>query len=110
MAEELASAIEAPHCILLNGSLGSGKTTFAQFFINCLDKNIVVTSPTFNIINIYDTIKGSVLHADLYRLSNENELEVLGILEFIRNGITIIEWPDIIKPFLVNIKLTEINL
>lgn len=130
IAEELAQNVVAPHVILLYGNLGSGKTTFTKFFIQSISSNNVtgnnvtgngvtgdnintnniVTSPTFNIINTYETNKGTVWHADLYRLNSISELEPLGLLDFIYSYITIIEWPDIIKPYIKNVNFTEIYL
>ena len=110
IAEELAQRVVDPHVILLTGNLGAGKTTFTKFFIKSISDNITVTSPTFNIINTYETRKGIIWHADLYRLNNINELEPLGLLDFIYSCISIIEWPNIIKPYLKDINITEINL
>ncbi len=103
MAEDLASNIKPPYTILLQGNLGVGKTTFSQFFLKSIliNKNQVITSPTFNIINVYDTIKGSVWHVDLYRLESKEEIFNLGLLEFIRIGITLIEWPHIIYNYII---------
>lgn len=111
-AERLATAITAPHAILLRGDLGAGKTTFTQFFLKSIlvDKNQSVSSPTFTIINTYKTIKGKVWHADLYRLKSEAELFELGLIEFAHMGITLIEWSDIIEPYIADIPKTIIEL
>ena len=76
----------------LNGDIGAGKTTFCQFFINCLLPDERVSSPTFSIINeyLYDKIK--IYHMDLYRIKNIEELFELGLDELINNNICLIEW------------------
>lgn len=104
IAEELASSINPPYIILLQGKLGAGKTTFSQFFLKSIliNKHQVITSPTFNIINVYETIKGTVWHVDLYRLENKDEVFNLGLLEFIHTGIALIEWPEIIYDYVIN--------
>ena len=104
MANGLANNVTTPYTILLQGNLGVGKTTFSQFFLQyiLLNKNQVITSPTFNIINVYETIKGTVWHVDLYRIENKKEIFNLGLLEFISSGIALIEWPEIIYDYVVN--------
>jgi tRNA threonylcarbamoyladenosine biosynthesis protein TsaE len=104
MAEELANNVNPPYTILLQGNLGVGKTTFSQFFLQhiLINKQQVITSPTFNIINVYETIKGTIWHVDLYRLENKEEIFNLGLLEFIYNGIALIEWPEIIYDYVIN--------
>ncbi len=80
--------------ILLSGDIGSGKTTFSSFFINFLsNKNQLVTSPTFPIVQSYYTNIGLVYHLDLYRIENENELMNLGIDEILQTT-CLIEWSE----------------
>lgn len=114
MAEDLANSINLPYTILLKGNLGAGKTTFSQFFLKqiLMNKNQIITSPTFNIINVYNTIKGVVWHVDLYRLESKEEVFNLGLLEFMQNGIALIEWPNLIFNIILNsgIKYRTIEL
>ncbi|MDR2007822.1 MAG: tRNA (adenosine(37)-N6)-threonylcarbamoyltransferase complex ATPase subunit type 1 TsaE [Alphaproteobacteria bacterium] len=80
--------------ILLSGDIGAGKTTFASFFINALStvpQNI--TSPTFPIVQSYETTIGTVYHLDLYRIENEIELRQLGLEEILLNT-CLIEWSE----------------
>ena len=96
-AENLANSIQAPSSILLYGTLGAGKTTFAQFFIkHLLGDNVVVTSPTFNIVQIYQYKTCDIWHVDLYRINNGQEIESLGIYEAMAKNIYLIEWPEMI--------------
>lgn len=109
-AEDLAIQVEAPQVILLKGTLGTGKTTFSRFFIKKLAGDVTVSSPTFNIVQIYESPKGSIWHVDLYRLEEEAELEELGIFEACHNYICLIEWPEIIEGFLKNLSPVVIEL
>ena len=89
--------------IFLYGEIGTGKTTFARFFINCLEnkngvENSDVLSPTFNIVYDYDVKNIKILHYDLYRLKNYKDISQLGMFETSKNHIKIIEWPELIEP------------
>jgi tRNA threonylcarbamoyladenosine biosynthesis protein TsaE len=99
MAEELAANTDPPFSFFLNGEVGTGKTTFSQFFIRSIliDKNQHITSPTFNIIQIYETIKGPVWHVDLYRIRDAEEINDLGLFEAMSEFICLIEWPDLLR-------------
>jgi tRNA threonylcarbamoyl adenosine modification protein YjeE len=112
LAQDLANKAKAPLVILLNGPLGSGKTTFSQFFIAELskDKTQKVISPTFNIIQIYETTKGEVWHIDLYRIKTEHELIHLGLFEAIPEHICLIEWPELIVPYVQNCNTVVVDL
>jgi tRNA threonylcarbamoyladenosine biosynthesis protein TsaE len=97
--------------ILLHGKLGSGKTTLAREIIRILlnDHKIKVTSPTFNIVNIYSRPGINIAHFDLYRINNSDELYEIGMEEFLNNSICIIEWPQILEEcFLTNRKFLKI--
>tara|TARA_B100000029_G_scaffold492377_1_gene553580 strand:- start:10725 stop:11102 length:378 start_codon:yes stop_codon:yes gene_type:complete len=85
----------------LKGNLGSGKTTFARFFIEEIAKKnnkkikCPIISPTYNLINNYDFGKNlKICHADLYRIKNINEIIEIGLYEEMENRISLIEWPE----------------
>ncbi len=59
--------------LLLKGNLGAGKTTFSQFLLKELGSSDEISSPTYSIVNEYDTPKGKVFHFDLYRLKSVEE-------------------------------------
>ena len=104
IAKILALKSRPGDVFLLKGSLGSGKTTFARFFIKSLSKNVKknqnIVSPTYNLIQNYSCDdKKFVCHIDLYRLRNIKEILNLGIFEEIKNKITLIEWPEKIEKF-----------
>lgn len=82
--------------LLLKGNLGAGKTTFSQYLIKELGSPDKVSSPTYSIVNEYNTPKGKVFHFDLYRLKSVEEAYDFGIEEYLDNGfLSIIEWPEI---------------
>lgn len=81
--------------VLLDGDLGAGKTALARAVIRTLasDPRLDVPSPSFALVQPYDLPGGPVLHADLYRLSSEAEIEELGLLDR-QETIVLIEWPE----------------
>ena len=95
-AEQQAKLSQPNDIILLKGNLGSGKTTFSQFFIRCLCGNSCdVISPTFNIVLCYDSNhQYKINHIDLYRIESVEELENLAIDDLAENNITLVEWPE----------------
>jgi N-acetylmuramate 1-kinase len=96
LAKSLAFHCKPGDCILLQGDLGVGKTTFARGFIQALcpaEKEII--SPTFMLVQPYRAQQGwDIAHFDLYRLEDENEIEQLGLDEALQTAITLIEWPE----------------
>lgn len=77
----------------LEGDLGTGKTEFVRGFTEFLDPVTKVRSPSFSIINIYQTSKINIYHFDFYRLNDHSELSQLGFDEYIcGDGVCLIEW------------------
>lgn len=104
---------EGKNIILLRGDLGAGKTTFVKHFMSYLGGEIAdVDSPTFSIVNTYDSTNKPIHHFDLYRLSSAEEIEEIGFMEYIDSGnLCFIEWPQKIAEFLppnqvVNLDIT----
>lgn len=103
MGKKLAEIIKPETVITCQGPLGSGKTTFVQGLANGLGIDKPIISPTFIYIRHYSIPKYSLRfnHADLYRLTNLDEILSIDLLGLInRKSITIIEWPEIIHPYL----------
>ncbi len=99
---KIAENTSKSDCILLMGEIGVGKTTFTKIFINYLQKreNIKPTevlSPTFNLLYEYEINRLKIMHYDLYRLKNTEELSQLAIFSENEESIKIIEWPELIK-------------
>lgn len=101
IAQNLASTAKIGDVFTLKGTLGAGKTAFAKAFINeLMQAPTEVISPTFNLLQTYDTPNAVVYHYDLYRIKNTNELYELAIDENFESSITLIEWPEIAENFL----------
>lgn len=98
LAVKFSEQLKAGDCLLLSGPVGAGKTHFARSVIQALmakDGAIEdVPSPTFTLVQVYETSSGEVWHTDLYRLSHIDELEELGLEDAFSEAITLVEWPD----------------
>ncbi len=100
LARELAVLARPGDVIGLFGDLGTGKTTFARAFIHARSATAggpgdeEVPSPTFTLVQVYDSRDGAVWHFDFYRLTHAEEAYELGIEEAFAEGISLLEWPD----------------
>lgn len=84
--------------ILFEGEMGAGKTTLIKEIIAQLGSEDETSSPTFSIVNEYETLMGKVFHFDLYRIKSEMEALDFGIDEYLDSGAyCFIEWPDKIE-------------
>ncbi|WP_170563963.1 tRNA (adenosine(37)-N6)-threonylcarbamoyltransferase complex ATPase subunit type 1 TsaE [Ruegeria atlantica] len=93
--------------LLLEGEIGSGKTHFARSLIQSLMAEPEdVPSPTFTLVQAYDTPVGEIWHCDLYRLSAVEEVEELGLTEAFETAICLIEWPDKLGPLMPDSAVT----
>jgi len=87
--------------ITFEGEMGAGKTTFIKEFVKALGTNDDVSSPTFSIVNEYETDNGIVYHFDFYRLNHEEEALDFGIEEYLySNQYCLMEWPNKIVNFI----------
>ena len=108
LAENLESEKFPGMVICLNGELGSGKTLFVKAFAKALGIEDDVTSPTFNIIKEYLDGEMELYHMDVYRV--EDNYESVGIEDYFkRDGVSIIEWADMISDILPEERL-DINI
>lgn len=91
----LAAVLGGPLVILLEGDLGAGKTTFARGLLRGLGYQGRVVSPSYTLVEIYQTRVLQVAHLDLYRLGDPEELEYLGVADLLREDVVmLIEWPE----------------
>ena len=95
-AQDLAPTLKSPQIIFLNGNLGMGKTVFARALIRalCNEPTLEVVSPTFTLVQTYESDATPIFHYDLYRIEDPDEILNLGWEDSIIEGITIIEWPE----------------
>ena len=95
--------------ILITGEVGTGKTTLIKEYCKLIGVEEIVNSPTYTLINEYQNKRGKIVHMDLYRLKDINEINELGLFEYLENNIVIIEWPEIILK-MIDIKYSMINI
>ena len=113
LAKKIAKIVLPKSLILIRGKLGVGKTTLAKYLINSLSqKNIIVPSPSFPIVNTYEFPELKSWHYDLYRLKKKNDIFELDI-ELALMDCVIIEWPEIVEDLLpkkrIDISIEEDN-
>ena len=110
LGAELAATLRPGDLVILDGDLGAGKTALARAIIRTLagDPGLDVPSPTFALVQPYETPRGSVLHADLYRLGDPREVDELGLLDN-AEAIVLVEWaeraPEIVAAATVTVAL-----
>jgi tRNA threonylcarbamoyladenosine biosynthesis protein TsaE len=98
----LAQRLKPGDVVGLKGDLGAGKTTLARAIIRAAaaDPDLIVPSPTFTLVEVYDTPRGAYWHFDLYRLDDPEQVYELGWEEALAEGIVLLEWPDRLGPLL----------
>lgn len=96
LARRLAGVLRPGTVICLDGDLGAGKTLFVQNLAAGLGVQGEVTSPTFNLMNVYEDGRLPLVHFDLYRLEQEYELDEIGFYDYVENpdGLVLIEWAE----------------
>jgi tRNA threonylcarbamoyladenosine biosynthesis protein TsaE len=92
----LAERLRPGDVVGLYGGLGSGKTTLARAVLRAAsgDRELIVPSPTFTLVEVYETARGTYWHFDLYRLEAAEQVYELGWEEALAEGIVLIEWPQ----------------
>jgi len=95
VAKQLIEFASTEKIFVFEGDMGAGKTTFIKKICEALGVSDVVSSPTYSIVNEYESPSGSVFHFDFYRIKDIQEAYDLGYEEyFYGGGICLIEWPE----------------
>jgi tRNA threonylcarbamoyl adenosine modification protein YjeE len=94
LGARIAASLAPGDAVLLEGDLGAGKTTLARAILTTLGLDESVPSPTFTLVQRYETPRLTVAHFDLYRVEREDEIEELGLDEALGEGAALIEWPE----------------
>ena len=102
LAEKLTLYFKGGEYVFLYGEMGVGKTTFVKYFINKfqIDEKLKITevnSPTFNLLNEYETKHFIIKHYDLLRIKSSSEIKDLDIFEKNKKNITLVEWPQLLE-------------
>lgn len=111
-AREFIQQIGDAHVIAFYGKMGAGKTTFVKAICEELGSEDVITSPTFAIVNEYETPADPIYHFDFYRIKKLEEVYDMGYEEYFYSGaLCLIEWPELIEDVLpedvVRVTITE---
>ena len=93
---ELALSLEKekPYFIAMYGDLGVGKTAFVRGLASVLAPNARVKSPTYTVVNRYNSNSLPLYHLDVYRIEDEDELYSIGFDDYVNSGICVVEWSE----------------
>jgi tRNA threonylcarbamoyladenosine biosynthesis protein TsaE len=91
---KLAKALMPGDVVTISGALSAGKTTLVRGLLMALGYEGEVPSPSFAIVQPYETLSPPVWHVDLYRIENPEDLEELGLEDISGDGVLIVEWPE----------------
>ena len=114
LGEKLASRLRTGDVVILEGELGAGKSELARGIAKGIGVKEKVTSPSFTILNVYESGRCPLYHFDWYRLESEDELYELGMDEYLGgDGIAVVEWaercPEAVPEGSVRIRLEVIG-
>lgn len=100
LGKKLAENLKIGDVIVLTGELGSGKTKLTEGILTYFGLQNEISSPTFTIVNEYNTEKFPIYHFDVYRLNDSDEFLSIGGDEYFEKGVCIIEWGELIEDVL----------
>ncbi len=111
LCRQILPELEKNRIILFNAKMGAGKTTLIAELCRQLDCTSEASSPTYSIVNEYETKGGQIIyHFDLYRLKSAEEAMDLGFEDYVESGrICLIEWPDIAME-LIHLPCLELSI
>lgn len=113
IASQWAASLPAKAVVFLEGDLGAGKSVFARALIRTLakDMDLNVPSPTFTLLQTYDTENGPIWHYDLYRMKEPDEIHELSWDDALTHGLVLIEWSErleYLKPEGITVKIEPV--
>lgn len=101
ICERLQTLSSQEEIILFSGEMGTGKTTLIKAFCKRLGVTDEVSSPTFSLVNEYNSNVGTIYHFDLYRIKSEEELYDIGYEDYFFSGyLCLVEWPEMAETIL----------
>jgi tRNA threonylcarbamoyladenosine biosynthesis protein TsaE len=100
LGKMVASQLKVGDIVILTGDLGSGKTKFTEGVLTYFNLQNEISSPTFTIVNEYDTPNLKIFHFDVYRLADSDEFSAIGGEEYFERGASIIEWGEMIEDYI----------
>ncbi|HVT90591.1 MAG TPA: tRNA (adenosine(37)-N6)-threonylcarbamoyltransferase complex ATPase subunit type 1 TsaE [Tepidisphaeraceae bacterium] len=115
IAAEIAKTLSGGECIALYGELGAGKTQFVRGLVQGLNGNArSVSSPTFVLLNLYDSGRLKLFHLDAYRVHGAEDFEAIGFTELLeQGGVVVVEWAERVEKLLPvhrrNIRISTID-
>ncbi len=113
LGEKISQKLNPESIVLLKGPIGSGKTSFVQGIAKGLSISEDITSPTFALSHHYNSGKIPLIHLDLYRLEDISSAKEVFFAEeeeaLQSKAILVIEWPELIEPYIANFWKIEIN-
>lgn len=108
LGKKIAQNLKTGDILILTGDLGSGKTKLTEGILSFFGLQNEISSPTFTIVNEYQTEKFPIYHFDVYRLEGSDEFLAIGGEEYFEKGVSIIEWGEMIEDILPE-KYTKIS-
>lgn len=113
LAKEFAKQLTKQDVVVLTGDLGTGKTKFTEGILSYFDAEDQISSPTFTIVNAYETKQMPIYHFDVYRLEDEEEFYAMGGEEYFGKGLCLIEWgeriQDCLPPSYIQVTIEKIE-
>jgi tRNA threonylcarbamoyladenosine biosynthesis protein TsaE len=115
IAGELAATLGGGECIALDGELGAGKTQFVRGLVRALGGNPrSVSSPTFVLLNVYDSGRLKVFHLDAYRVRGADDFESIGFSELLdQRDVVVVEWAQRVASLLpsdvIHVRITTVD-